>query len=140
MSIDSVIERLYQAYNRHDATAVGRLYAAEATHEDIAQGKPKCGPDEIASGLARFFGWFPDARWAPQHYAIGANGIAAVSYLLTATLKSQFGPFAPHDQAISLRGVHMLHVRDGLIRHSEDYWDAATFQRQLKHIEEGKAE
>jgi ketosteroid isomerase-like protein len=40
------------------------------------------------------------------------------------------------DQAISLRGVHMLQVRDGLIRRSEDYWDAATFQRQLNPVHE----
>jgi len=137
MSIDRVIERLYQAYNAHDAAAVAALYAAEATHEDIAQGKPKRGPDEIAAGLTRFFGWFPDACWTPQHQAIGENSIAAVSYLLAATLKSQFGPIAPRDQAISLRGVHMLQVREGFICRSEDYWDAATFQRQLNYVHEG---
>ena len=136
MSIDSLIARLYQAYNAHDTAAVAALYAAEATHEDIAQGKPKRGPDEIAAGLGRFVGWFPDARWTPQHHAIGGAGVAAVSYLLTATLKGQFGPIAPRDQAISLRGVHMLQVRDGLIRRSEDYWDSATFQRQLNPVHE----
>lgn len=135
MSIDELVTRLYVAYNAHDAAAVAALYAAEATHEDIAQGKPKRGPDDIAAGLARFFGWFPDARWTLEHHVIGGNGVAAVSYLLTATLKSQFGPIAPRDQAISLRGVHMLQVRDGLIRRSEDYWDAATFQRQLNHVQ-----
>jgi len=136
MSIDGVIVRLYEAYNAHDAVAVAKLYAAEATHEDIVQGKPKRGSNEIAAGLARFFEWFPDARWAPQHQAIGGDGNAAVSYLLTATLKSQMGPIAPRDQAIALRGVHLLQIRDGLIRRSEDYWDAATFQRQLNHVHE----
>ncbi|MBR0691748.1 nuclear transport factor 2 family protein [Bradyrhizobium lablabi] len=140
MSIDGVIARLYLAYNAHDAAAVAALYAPDATHEDIAQGKPKHGPDEIAAGLGRFFSWFPDAHWAPQHHAIGASGVAAVSYLLTATLKRQFGPIAPRDQAVSLRGVHMLQIRDGLIRRSEDYWDAATFQRQLNHVHERRAE
>jgi ketosteroid isomerase-like protein len=29
--------------------------------------------------------------------------------------------------------VHVLDQRDGLIRRSEDYWDAASFQRQLNN-------
>lgn len=133
MTADGVIAQLYRAYNDHDAGAVAALYAADATHEDVAQGKPKHGRDEIASGLARFFDWFPDACWKPDRFAVGANGMAAVSYLLTGTLKSRLGPIAAQGQAISLRGVHMLDIRDGLIRRSEDYWDAATFQRQLNH-------
>jgi ketosteroid isomerase-like protein len=43
------------------------------------------------------------------------------------------GPVASRGQKISLRGVHVLNLRDGLIQRSEDYWDAATFQRQLNN-------
>jgi ketosteroid isomerase-like protein len=43
------------------------------------------------------------------------------------------GPVAPRGQKISLRGVHVLDLRDGLITRSEDYWDAASFQRQLNN-------
>ena len=132
MSIDDVIARLYTAYNAHDAAAVAALYAPEATHEDIAQGKPKRGPDEIAAGLGRFFSWFPDAHWAPQHHAIGRGDVAAVSYLLTATLKSQFGLIAPHDQAISIRGVHMLQIRGGLIRRERRRGDADCLARRYR--------
>jgi hypothetical protein len=56
-----------------------------------------------------------------------------VTYLLTASLQSQMGPVAPRDQKISLRGVHVLELCNGLIRRSEDYWDAASFQRQLNN-------
>jgi steroid delta-isomerase-like uncharacterized protein len=134
MSIEKVIERFYEANNARDAAAVVALYAPNASHEEIAQGKVKRGPQEIASGLERFFGWFPDCSWTPERRAVGANGVAMVSYLLKATLKNQMGPIAPRDQAISLRGVHLLVIRDGLIHRSEDYWDSATFQRQLNHL------
>jgi steroid delta-isomerase-like uncharacterized protein len=130
MKTGGVADRLYDAYNRHDPAAVARLYAADGTHEDIAQGRPKTGPDEIAAGLGKFFGWFPDAHWEPQ-VGILADGREAVTYLLTATLQGQMGPFVPRGQRISLRGVHVLDLRDGLIKRSEDYWDAASFQKQL---------
>src|SRR6478752_10821900 len=41
---------------------VASLYAADATHLDIAAGRPKQGRDRIALGLASFFSGFP-ARW-----------------------------------------------------------------------------
>jgi steroid delta-isomerase-like uncharacterized protein len=133
MKIGGIAGRLYDSYNRHDPAAVAALYAADATHEDIAQGRPKTGPDEIAAGLGKFFGWFPDVLWEPQSAILGADGREAITYLLTATLQAQMGPVAPRGQKISLRGVHVLDLRDGLIRRSEDYWDAASFQRQLNN-------
>ncbi|MBP1296449.1 nuclear transport factor 2 family protein [Bradyrhizobium elkanii] len=134
MSIEKIVERFYQAHNAGDAAAVAALYAYDASHEEIAQRKVKQGPKEIAAGLERFFGWFPDASWTPERRAVGANGVAMMSYLLRATLKSQLESIAPREQAISLRGVHLLVIRDGLIHRSEDYWDADTFQRQLNHV------
>jgi len=133
MKIGGVAEELYDAYNRHDPAAVAQLYAADGTHEDIAQGRPKTGPHDIAAGLAKFFGWFPDARWQPQVAICGSDGREAVTYILTATLRAQMGPVAPRGQRISLRGVHVLDLRNGLIKRSEDYWDAASFQRQLNN-------
>jgi steroid delta-isomerase-like uncharacterized protein len=133
MKIGGVAGRLYDAYNRHDPAAVAQLYAADGTHEDIAQGRPKTGPDEIAAGLGKFFGWFPDPHWEPQVVILGADGREAATYLLTATLQAQMGPVAPRGQSISLRGAHFLDLRGGLIKRSEDYWDAASFQRQLNN-------
>ncbi|MCP1912971.1 ketosteroid isomerase-like protein [Bradyrhizobium elkanii] len=88
MSIEKVVERFYEAHNARDAAAVAALYARDASHEEIAQRKVKQGPKEIATGLERFFGWFPDASWTPERRAVGANGVAMMSYLLKATLKS----------------------------------------------------
>jgi steroid delta-isomerase-like uncharacterized protein len=133
MKIAGIAGKLYDAYNRHDPAGAAKLYAANATHEDIAQGRPKTGPDDIAAGLGKFFGWFPDAHWEPQSAIVGADGREASTYLLTATLQAPMGPVAARGQKIALRGVHFLELRDGLITRSEDYWDAASFQRQLNN-------
>lgn len=131
MTLSGVAERLYDAYNRHDPAAVAQLYSADASHEDIAQGRPRTGPEAIADGLRKFFDWFPDAHWEPHLQITDPDGRVAVTYLLTATLQTQMGPVLASGQKILLRGVHVLHQQGGLIRRSEDYWDATTFQRQL---------
>ena len=127
--------QLYDAYNRHDAAAVARLYAPDGSHEDVAHGRPRLGPGAIADGLRRFFGWFPDARWEPSLRIADRRGAVAVTYLLTATLQQPMGPIAARGQPLSLRGVQVLHLRDGLISRSEDYWDAATFHRQINNAD-----
>lgn len=134
MTLSGVAERLYDAYNRHEPAAVAQLYAADATHEDVAQGRPRIGPGAISDGLRKFFGWFPDARWEPHFQITDSDGRVAVTYLLTATLQTQMGQVPGSGQKISLRGVNVLHQQGGLICRSEDYWDAATFQRQLNNV------
>lgn len=138
MNGESLPDRLYAAYNRHDPDAVAAVYAADAVHEEVAQGQVRSGAEAIAAGLRRFFGWFPDAHWARHLVIDDGRGRMAVSYLLTATLQERLGPFLPCGQPISLRGIHVLHLADGRIARSEDYWDAATFQRQLDTAKGGE--
>lgn len=127
--------RLFDAYNNHDTSAVARLYQVDATHEDVAQGRPRRGPEAIADGLRKFLEWFPDAQWEPYaRFADQLNG-CAVTYRLSATLQKPMGSLAAHGQRISLRGVLVLELSDRLISRSTDYWDGATFQRQLNTID-----
>jgi steroid delta-isomerase-like uncharacterized protein len=138
MTLSGLPARLYEAYNRHEASAVARLYDSDAVHEEIAQGSARHGPEAIADGLRRFFHWFPDAYWEPQVHVADQAGAVAVTYVLTATLQAPMGTIAARGQRLSLRGVHVLHLDGGLIRRSEDYWDATTFHRQLNHINSGE--
>jgi len=134
LDLNELPRRLYAAYNDHDPSAVARLYAPEATHGDVAHGRPRSGPDVIAAGLQLFFGWFPDAHWQPAFQMDDGRGRVAITYRLTACLQAQMGSIAPRCQAISLRGVHVLEIENGLIGRNVDCWDAATFQRQLNNI------
>ncbi len=134
MKLHGIADALYGAYNRHDTTAVAALYDANATHEDVAMGHSKAGAVAIAAGLEKFLNWFPDARWDPRLQISDPSGSLTVTYLLTASLSAQMGPIVARGQRISLRGAHVLQVHGGLIHSSEDYWDAATFHKQLNNV------
>lgn len=138
VTANDLADRLYAAYNRHDPAEVGRLYGTDAVHEEIAQGQTRQGAETIAEGLRRFLTWFPDARWEPRTRVVDPGGQVAVSYLLTATLHAPLGTIAAVYQPLSIRGVHLLHLSDGVIRRSEDYWDAATFHRQMNDVHPGE--
>jgi steroid delta-isomerase-like uncharacterized protein len=135
----AAILKLYEAYNRHDAAGAAALYAAGATHGDVAQDRVVEGPEAIAQGLRRFFAAFPDARWSAEH--VLANGDhATASYRLTGTLRGRLGPFEPAGQRLALRGVHVVQTGvDGRIASSVDYWDGAVFAGQMRGTEVGAA-
>ena len=133
LDMQTVARKLFAAYNSHDAAAVARLYDADGTHEDVAQGRSQRGPEAIAAGLGRFFERFPDARWQTPFEIADAGQRVAIPYVFSGTLQKPIGAIAARGQAVSLRGVLILELNDGRIVRSTDYWDSATFQRQLNN-------
>ena len=130
-------DRLLEAYDRHDPSAVARLYGADATHEDIAQDHLRRGPDAIADGLRLFFHSFPDARWEPALKIAGQQNRSAITYRLVAMLQEPMGSVAARGQQISLRGVLVLEQNDDLISRSTDFWDGLPFQRRINDAQDG---
>jgi steroid delta-isomerase-like uncharacterized protein len=127
----ALARRLYEAYNDHDAQAAGALYADDGEHAEMATGQERRGPAAIADGLASLLAAFPDARWE-ERTLIADGAQAAVCYVLTGTLQEQFGPFESAGQRLELPGVHVLFADGDRIARCEDYWDAASFGRQMR--------
>jgi steroid delta-isomerase-like uncharacterized protein len=131
-----ILEALFQAYDAHDLSRVASLYAADATHVDIAAGRPKEGREHIVDGLASFLSGFPDASWTPTGTAT-EDGRAFGQYVVTGSLQQDLWSFSGLGQRLELCGVLVLHCTDGLVQRSEDYWDAGTFRRQMTHNHQG---
>lgn len=125
------LERLYDAYNRHDLNEVAELYSSAGSHEDVAMDRIAHGAEAITEGLGQFYEALPDARWDAEHIS-GRGNRACAAYVLTGTLLGRLGPFAPDGQRIRLPGVHVLETDpDGQIIRSTDYWDLDAFVGQL---------
>lgn len=135
MMLMTTLDALYDAYNQHNAEAAAMLYASGGVHEDVAYGRPKTGPEAIAKGLRHFLDAFPDAKWE-THDRISSGDRAVARYKLTGTMQADLGPFRGHGQRIELRGVQVLELVGGKITRSEDFWDGATFERQVQHSDD----
>jgi steroid delta-isomerase-like uncharacterized protein len=127
----AVVEAWCDAYNAHDVERVVSLYIDEARHVEIAQSRIADGRDAIRQGLDAFLAAFPDAHWAWDDVIATTTGVA-IAYTLTGSLQRQLGPFVPRRQRLELRGVHVLRLSGLHIVESRDYWDSATFARQMR--------
>jgi steroid delta-isomerase-like uncharacterized protein len=130
MDTDHLVSRLLAAYNEHDTAAAAALYADDARHVEMSSGRSQQGPGVIAAGLGYLLRSFPDAVWAVRD-VIGDDDRTAVRYTLTGSLQADFGPYPARGQQLCLPGVLVVHQDGDRIDHAEDYWDAATFARQM---------
>jgi len=122
------------AHNDHDAERLVELYWPQGSHHEMATGSVREGGAAIGSGLARLLAAFPDAHWAGEG-ALVDGPRAAIPYVLTGTLRQPLGPFPPRGQPLNLPGLLLLDFDDTGIARSRDYWDAQTFERQMRPAE-----
>jgi ketosteroid isomerase-like protein len=131
MNVRELTREFVRAYNEHDIDGVASLYAQTGEHREIAQNTARRGPAEIGAGFAHFLDAFPDAHWREEHVLCDGS-LAAVSYHLTGSLRGRLGPFEPGGQRLDMRGMHLLCAGAGRLAWTADYWDAATFARQMR--------
>lgn len=130
VSAADIAAALFAAYNAGDLDTIERLYSGDAAHLEVNSGRSKRGPQSIRDGMEFFLSAFPGATWRVVDL-ISDEDRAAVTYVLTGSLATKLGPFAPNGQRLSLDGVMVLHTAGAAITKSADYWDSETFGRQM---------
>lgn len=132
MTEDPLVAALYAAYNAHDAAAAAALYAPDGRHDEIAMGQSRSGQTALAEGLAGFFRMLPDVTWEPEAPIRSADW-RAVRYRMRGTFTPRPRPEAPcpAPRTVVIEGMHLLLIRDGAIRISQDYWDKDVFLAQI---------
>lgn len=82
------------------------------------------GRAEYRAALDGFLAEFGELRYEPEQLLVDGDR-AAVPYRMSFVLRSA------GDRPVSVRGVFVFRVVDGLIAHRTDYWDSGEVKRQL---------
>jgi steroid delta-isomerase-like uncharacterized protein len=136
MSPEAVVNQVIEAFNRHDAEAVGTCYAEDAVVHDPASPEPLKGRDAIIAFDHVIFGAFPDVRWEPLAPVIVSGNQAVWQIVTSATFD---GPMPmpdgtmvePNGERISLEQAVISTIDDGLIVEERAYFDATGFAMEL---------
>jgi len=105
-----------------DADAVAAHVAADFRNEHTsALGSSSTGRDEYRRRLPAFLASFPGLAYEVET-VIADGGDVAVAYRMTATSDGH---------PVTVRGVMVFDVVDGLIAGRTDYWDSLGFLRQV---------
>jgi steroid delta-isomerase-like uncharacterized protein len=134
--LESLIDRLNAAWNAKDAEAIESLFAADAVHEDVTSGSVRRGVSAVRALFTETWRAIPDVRTQVVR-VIGQEDWAAWEWTMTATHTGDFPNLPATGRRFTLVGVSIMQVKDGKILSQRDYYDQASFLRQVGALPTG---
>jgi steroid delta-isomerase-like uncharacterized protein len=128
--IRRLVSELYDAWSLHQPERIDTIFTGDAIYEDVAGGQLYRGRDEIKQLLRAAFAWAPDFRVTLVSLTIGDDS-AATEWISEGIQTGPIGDIPASGNSFRLRGVSILRFRDGKICQVTDYYDMASFLRQL---------
>jgi len=114
-----------------DPEKVLALFADDCVFEDVTFGVVARGKEELRTFVSSAFAAVPDFTYRlTRRFATSQS--AAVEWVMSGTHKRDFpGMPATGMPFSSVRGSSILELEAGKIRRQSDYWDRATFMKQV---------
>lgn len=123
------------AWSGHDPERPDAVLTDDAVHEDVAGGGSSRGKAEIKRLLAAAFAFAPDFRSTLTSVAVTGDTVTTEWEIegtqTGATPAGTIGHLPATGRTFRLRAATILLLRDGKITRVTDYYDMATFWRQL---------
>jgi steroid delta-isomerase-like uncharacterized protein len=124
-------EAYLNAWNSHDAQAVGAFFAPGAVYDDRGAAEVARGPEEIAAHATRVFAAFPDLRFEIKRIGEGED-FSAGEWRAEMTHEGELFGLAATGRRITAEGVDVATFgEDDLITHLVSYYDGAAMMRDL---------
>jgi steroid delta-isomerase-like uncharacterized protein len=115
----------------NDPERVLALFADDCVFEDVTFGVVARGKGELRRYVNGAFAAVPDFKYGVTS-RFATSQWAAIEWIMSGTHKGDFpGMPATGKPFSSVRGSSILELEAGTIRRESDYWDAATFMKQV---------
>ena len=114
-----------------DPERVLALFVDDCVFEDVTFGVVARGKEELRSFVKGAFAAVPDFKYGLTSRFAGSQW-AVIEWVMSGTHKGDLpGMPATGKRFSSVRGSSILELEAGKIRRESDYWDAATFMKQV---------
>ncbi len=110
---------------------VDSIFAEDGVYEDVPFQSMSSGREEIRASIEAFFSWAPDTKveWGES---LVTPDRAAVQWVWSGTQTGAIPDLMPATgKSFSVRGMSILHFRDGKISLNRDYYDGGGLLDQL---------
>jgi steroid delta-isomerase-like uncharacterized protein len=128
---DNVVMRWARAWSTQDAPSFLGLFALDAHYCDVALDKVFRGQADIKAFFEGTFTTFPDFKMEIGRSAVTTDA-AAGEWIMSGTFLGESFGEPPTGKSFRVQGCCFMKLVDGLIVEHKDYWNPATFDRQVK--------
>jgi steroid delta-isomerase-like uncharacterized protein len=124
------IERWAEFWSAHDMERLLPLFTTDLVYEDVTMGVVNRSAAELRAFGEGFFAGFPDVTFELRSScADGLSGSA--EWVMRGTHRGDLPGMPATGKRVEVRGASIFEFAGERIRRCSDYWDMATFLKQL---------
>jgi steroid delta-isomerase-like uncharacterized protein len=131
-ALERVLDEWTGAWSSGDVTKLLPLFTDDVHYEDVTFGAVNRGKDALRDFAMAVFGAFADLRFERKSRFVAANGQwGAVEWVWHGRQIKDFPGLPATNTPFVVRGSTVVEFRDGKINRNSDYWDLATYMKQV---------
>ena len=120
------------AWSSNDVSRLTRLFTEDVYYEDVPLGAVSRGRPALAGFATSVFDGFANLKFERKSRFVSADGRAgAIEWVFRGRQIKDFPGMPATDKPFEVRGSSIVEFRAGKISRSSDYWDLATYLRQV---------
>lgn len=127
---EKIVHELSAMWNSNDVDRIETLFASDAVHEDITSGVKLHSVSAIRDLFNDTWQAIPDVRTEVKS-VISQGESVAWEWTMTATHTGDFPLLPATGRPFSIDGVSVIRIVVGKILSQRDYYDQASFLRQV---------
>jgi len=133
---ENIVYSYLAAWNFHSVERASRYFADDVVYFDSSVGKPVVGKAAATSDVvANFINAVPDLTWGIRGAPIVTGDRVAFEWEFAGTNTGAWADgTAASNKRFKFDGASVFQIRNGLIVHQSDYYDALGFFKQLGWI------
>jgi steroid delta-isomerase-like uncharacterized protein len=131
--LENVLEQWAAAWSSNDVEKLLPLFADNVVYEDVTFGAVNHGQKELHDFAKGTFDAFADLKFELKSRVIGADGKSgAMEWVWRGRQVKDLPGLPATDTPFEVRGASVVEFSDGKISRDSDYWDLATYTKQVR--------
>jgi steroid delta-isomerase-like uncharacterized protein len=106
------------------------LFTDDCVYEDVTMGVVDHGKSEVANFYTLVFGAFPDFKMELTSHFM-ADNCAGAEWRMTGTHQGNLPGLPATNKPFSIQGATVFELQDNKFSRCSDYWDMASFLKQI---------
>jgi len=131
-ALERVLDQWATAWSSGDPDRLLPLFADDVQYEDVTFGAVNKGKSALRDFAAAVFESFADLRFESRSRFVAADGRSgSIEWVWRGRQIRDFPGLPATNKPFEVRGAAVVEFRDGKIARNSDYWDLATYLKQV---------
>jgi steroid delta-isomerase-like uncharacterized protein len=131
-ALERVLDQWATAWSSSDPDRLLPLFTDDVRYEDVTFGAVNKGRGALRDFATAVFASFADLRFESQSRFVSANGKwGSIEWVWRGRQINDLPGLPATSKPFEVRGATVVEFRDGNIARNSDYWDLATYLKQV---------